>query len=89
SPTAAARKIAAATIPASVAMRAKPSSHCLAEPTEAQPILDARAFCLSHNVTPDSLLRISRDNDIWLIAYVPDNVPTPLIAGGRSGRLEI
>jgi hypothetical protein len=37
----------------------------------------------------DSLLRISKDNDIRLIAYAPDDVRTPLIAGGRSGRLEI
>jgi sulfopyruvate decarboxylase TPP-binding subunit len=29
----------------------------------------------------DTLLRILKDNDIRLIAYVPDNVLTPLIAG--------
>jgi sulfopyruvate decarboxylase TPP-binding subunit len=29
----------------------------------------------------DILLRILKDNDIRLIAYVPDNVLTPLIAG--------
>src|SRR5690349_25157766 len=29
----------------------------------------------------DTLLRILKDNDIRLIAYVPDNVLTPLLAG--------
>ena len=32
----------------------------------------------------DSFLRSLKDNDIRLVAYVPDNVLTPLIAGAAA-----